>query len=162
MDYEWSFRVDWSSFADIVKTTAGIVGILGVPAAFLTYRRSVRTRRADWLVSLHEKFFETDRYARIRRVLDYNQEPDYSALAQAVKEQKHHPLADEFYRYLNFFELLASLRKLGQISDEEIIGLFDYDLRMIAQHQFVVDALRPQGFERLADLLRTGPFLPRQ
>lgn len=154
--------MDWTAAADIVKTIAGVVGILGLPAAYLTYRRSVRTRRADWLVSLHEKFFETERYAWVRRVLDYRQEPDYSSLAQAVKEQKHSPLADEFYRYLNFFELLASLRKLGQISDEEIIGLFDYDLRMIAEQQFIVDALRPQGFERLADLLRTGPFLPRK
>jgi hypothetical protein len=58
--------------------------------------------------------------------------------------------------------LLASLRKLGQISDDEIIGLFDYVLRMIAEQQFVVDALRPQGFERLSDLLRSGPFLPRR
>jgi len=154
--------VDWSAFADIVKTTAAVVGILGLPAAYLTYRRSVRTRRADWLASLHEKFFETDRYAWIRRVLDYRQEPDYSALAQAVKEQKHSPLADEFYRYLNFFELLASLRKLRQITDEEIIVLFDYDLRTISEQPFIVDALRPQGFERLADLLRTGPFLPRK
>jgi len=154
--------MDWSAFAEIVKTIAGIVGILGVPAAYATYRRSVRTRRADWLVSLHEKFFETDRYARIRQVLDYRQEPDYSDLAHAVTTQHHHPLADEFYRYLNFFELLASLRTLGQISNEEISGLFEYDLRMIADQKFVVDALRPQGFERLADLIRTVPFLPRR
>lgn len=154
--------VDLSAFTEIIKTVAGVVGILGVPAAYITYRRSVRTRRADWLVSLHEKFFETDRYARVRRVLDYRQEPDYSDLAQAVREQKYHPLADEFFRYLNFFELLASLRKLRQISDDEIVGLFEYDLRMIAGHQFIVDALRPQGFERLSDLIQTGLFLPRQ
>ncbi len=154
--------MDLSALAEIIKGVAGVVGILGVPAAYITYRRSVRTRRADWLVSLHEKFFETDRYARVRRVLDYRQEPDYSDLAQAVREQRHHPLADEFYRYLNFFELLASLRKLGQISDEEIVGLFEYDLRMIAGHEFIIDALRPQGFERLSDLIRTGPFLPRK
>ncbi|MDP9201922.1 MAG: hypothetical protein M3P26_08365, partial [Gemmatimonadota bacterium] len=138
--------MDLSTLAEIVKAIAGVIGILGIPAGYITYRRSVRTRRADWLVSLHEKFFETDRYARVRRVLDYRQEPDYSDLAQAVREQRHHPLADEFYRYLNFFELLASLRKLRQISDDEIVGLFDYDLRMIATHQFVIDALRPQGF----------------
>lgn len=152
--------MDWSAVAEIIKGIAGVVGILGVPAAYITYRRSVRTRRADWLVSLHEKFFETDRYARIRPVLDYRREPDYSDLAQAVAAQHYHPLADEFYRYLNFFELLASLRKLGQISDEEIIGLFDYDLRMIADHRFVIDALRPQGFERLSDLIRSVPVLP--
>ena len=154
--------MNWPLFSDIVKTIAGVAGIVGLFMAYLSYSRSVKTRRADWLASLHEKFFETNRYAWVRRVLDYRQEPDYSALAQAVKEQKHSPLADEFYRYLNFFELLASLRKLRQITDEEIIVLFDYDLHMIADEQFIVDALRPQGFERLADLLRTGPFLPRK
>lgn len=70
----------------------------------------------------------------------------------------HHSLADELYRYLNFFELLAGLRLLGQISDEEIIGLFDYDLRLIKQHEFVAAALRPQGFERLAALLEGKHF----
>lgn len=154
--------MDWVVLSEIVKALAGVVGIFGVPAAYVTYRRSVRTKRADWLVSLHEKFFETGRYARVRRLLDYRLAPDYSDFAQAVREQRDHPLADEFYRYLNFFELLASLRKLGQISDEEIIGLFEYDLRMIAGHQFVVDALRPQGFERLSELIRTVPSLPRR
>jgi hypothetical protein len=152
----------WPAFAEIVKTLAGIVGILGVPAAYVTYRRSVRTRRADWLASLHEKFFETDRYTRIRRVLDYRQEPEYSRLVQAVAAETFDPLTDEFYRYLNFFELLASLRSLGQISDEEISALFEYDIRMIADQHFILDALRPQGFERLSDLIRTIPFLPRQ
>ncbi len=155
-------NVDFPALAEIIRTIAGVVGILGVPAAVFTYRRSVRTRRADWLVSLHEKFFETDRYARVRRVLDYRQEPDYSDLVEAVRDQRHHSLADEFYRYLNFFELLASLRRLDQISDREIIGLFEYDLRMIAGNQFIVDALRPQGFERLSDLVDTIPLLPRR
>jgi hypothetical protein len=56
--------------------------------------------------------------------------------------------------------LLAGLRGLGQISDEEIIGLFDYDLRLIKQQDFIVAALRPQGFERLAELLTSKHFLP--
>ena len=150
----------WSEFAEFVKVLAGVVAVLGAPLAILTYLRSVQTKRAEWLVSLHEKFFETDRYARVRRVLDYRQEPDYSGLAQAVTAQQHHLLADEFFRYLNFFELLASLRRLRQISDEEILGLFDYDLRLLAQHQFIMDALRPQGFEQLHELLQRIRLLP--
>ena len=80
---------------------------------------------------------------------------------KAITAQSHHALADELYRYLNFFEFLAGLRGLGQISDEEIIGLFDYDLRLITQHDFIMSTLRPQGFERLADLLASGRLLPR-
>ncbi|MGH7718544.1 MAG: hypothetical protein ACREON_06845 [Gemmatimonadaceae bacterium] len=152
--------MDWSILAEIIKVLAGIVAVFGAPLAYVTYRRSVRTKRAEWLVSLHEKFFETDRYAQIRRILDYRPEPEYAELVRAVAVGAHHPLVDELYRYLNFFELLASLRQLGQISDEEIVGLFDYDLRLLKHHPFILETLVPQGFERLSELLRTARLLP--
>src|SRR5256885_1072660 len=105
------------TFLDVLKAVGGLVAILGFPLALFTYYRSVRTKRAEWLASLHEKFFESDRYTNIRRVLDYHVEPEYAELASAVMTQRHHHLADELYRYLNFFELLAGLRALKQISD---------------------------------------------
>jgi hypothetical protein len=146
---------------ELLKALGGVVAFLGLAIALVNYRRSVKTKRAEWLASLHEKFFESDRYKDIRRVLDYHTEPQYSELVNAIGIGAHHVLADELYRYLNFFELLAGLRLLGQISNEEIIGLFDYDLRLIKQHEFIVAALRPQGFERLAELLEAQNFLPR-
>ena len=149
-----------SALLELLKALGGLVALLGFLFALVTYRRSVKTKRAEWLASLHEKFFESDRYREIRRVLDYNAEPLYSDLVNAVATGTHHPLADELYRYLNFFELLAGLRGLGQISDDEIIGLFDYDLRLIRQHAFIVAALRPQGFERLDELITDKHFLP--
>jgi hypothetical protein len=147
-----------STLLEWLKALGGVVALIGLAVALVNYRRSVRTRRAEWLASLHEKFFESDRYKEVRRVLDYHSEPQYSELVTAIAAEGHHPLADELYRYLNFFELLAGLRLLGQISDEEIIGLFDYDLRLIKQHEFVATVLRPQGFERLAALLETKHF----
>ena len=148
-----------ATFLESLKALGGIVAVLGFPIAVFTYYRTGRTKRAEWLSSLHEKFFETDRYSHVRSVLDYRSEPEYSALAAAVTAETHHPLADELYRYLNFFELLAGLRELKQISDKEIKGLFDYDLKLIREHKFIVDVLKPQGFERLDALLKTGPFL---
>lgn len=44
---------------------------------------------------------------------------------------------------LNFFEFLAGLRKLGQVSKREIQILFDDDLRMLRQHDFVMAVLEP-------------------
>lgn len=147
-----------SSLLEWLKALGGVVALIGLAVALVNYRRSVRTRRAEWLASLHEKFFESDRYKEVRRVLDYHSEPQYAELTGAIAAGTHHVLADELYRYLNFFELLAGLRLLGQISDEEIIGLFDYDLRLIKQHEFVAASLRPQGFERLAALLEGKNF----
>jgi hypothetical protein len=123
--------------------------------AYRTYSRSVQTKRAEWLASLHEKFFETDRYARIRRVLDYSVQPDQGELAAAVLAGAHDALADDLWRYLNFFEFLAGLRQLHQISDSEIVRLFDYDLRLIRRHDFIMKALDPEGFDGLANLLHT-------
>lgn len=151
----------WELAAAIGTTLAGLTAVLGAPWAIVSYWRSVRTRRAEWLTSLHEKFFETDRYANIRRVLDYRTEPEYSQLSTAVAAGSYHPLADELYRYLNFFELIASLRDLNQISEKEITALFDYDLRTLTNHSFVVTALGPQGFEKLPSLLKTiKPVIP--
>jgi len=103
-------------------------------------------------------FFETDRYAEIRRVLDYAEQPSYDELAAAVLSGTHHRLADALWRYLNFFELLAGLRQLGQISDDEIVRLFDYDLRLIKRQEFIMVALEPEGFDGLANLLNTVRF----
>ena len=84
---------------------------------------------------------------RIRRVLDYRQEPEYTRLADAVAGEGSNPVADELYRYLNFFELLASLATLKQLKSEEILKLFEYDLKLIKESRFVMNALRPQRFE---------------
>src|SRR5579862_1162115 len=151
----WS---NWPAISDALKALGGLVALIGGPLALLTYRRSVKTRRAEWLQSLHERFFETDRYTEIRRVLDYKEQPAYDELAVAVQSGIHHDLTDELWRYLNFFELLAGLKELRQISDKEIVRLFDYDLRLIKGQEFILKALEPEGFDGLDKLLRTVKF----
>ena len=151
----------WNTASDVVTTVGGAValvgGLVGGVFALVQFVHANRTRRAEWLASLHEQFFETDRYSRVRRVLDYPDEPQYIDLRAAVTTQRPHALADELYRYLNFFELLASLKELGQISTKEILSLFEYDLGMLRRHEFIVEALRPQGFEHLSELLGSFP-----
>jgi hypothetical protein len=58
------------------------------------------------------------------------------------------------------FELLATLRTLCEISEDEIMGLFEYDLRMLTGYQFVLAALPAQGFERLPRILQDTRLLP--
>ena len=143
--------MSWSNLATVLAT---LVTLFGAGVAIVNYRRAVLTRRAEWLSSLHERFFETERYAQVRRILDYHDEPAYSELHHAVAAHEHSPVVDEFFRYLNFFELLARLHELGQISNDEIIALFEYDLRLIASHPFILETLNTQGFEHLPQLLK--------
>ncbi len=102
---------------------------------------------------------ETERYAHVRRVPDYREEPLFTQLGRAVSAGTHLALADEFYHYLNFFELMASLNQLGEISDQEIVGLLEYDLSLLSEHRFILDALGAQGFERLPQLLQQTKFI---
>ena len=133
--------MDWNLAANVATVVGAIAAIIGGGIALWTFMRTKQTRRAEWLASLHKQFFEEERYVRVRRVLDYRSEPDYSNLKVAVSAEQHHDLVDEFYRYLNFFEFLASLKKLKQISDEEILALFEYDLAMLKTHDFVLAIL---------------------
>jgi hypothetical protein len=148
-------EMDWQFTFDLIKAIGGSVAIIAAPLAYVQYRRSVKTKRAEWLESLHEKFFETERYAEVRRVLDYAEQPAYDELAAAVSAGIHHRVADDLWRYLNFFELLAGLRQLKQISDKEIVRLFDYDLRLMKRQEFIMNALEPEGFDGLDNLLKT-------
>jgi hypothetical protein len=145
--------MNWSVAGDVVRTVAAVGAITGGIIALLQFRRANRTRRAEWLASLHEQFFERGRYSRVRRALDYRADPDYSTLKAAVGGEAPHEIADELYRYLNFFEFMAGLGQLGQVSRREIQILFDYDLGMLRQHGFVMALLEPQGFEQLHELL---------
>ena len=141
--------MDWTLAMDVTKALAGIAAIGGGGLVLWQFFQANRTKRAQWLASLHEQFFEKGRYDRVRRALDYEAEPDYSELRSAIKNEQRQEIADDLYRYLNFFEFLAGLLRLRQISKKEVLMLFDYDLSMICRHGFVVDALRPQGFEQL-------------
>lgn len=107
----------------------------------------------QWLASLHKDFFESGRYGNVRRILDYRPASEYAELRNAVVEETQSAVADELHRYLNFFEFLAGLRKLNQINDAEISGLFDYDLRLIGKHAFVAERLESHGYEQLNALL---------
>lgn len=75
--------MDWDTAGELVKSVASIAAIVGLPVTYFTYRKAERTRRANLIISLHLRFFETDLYSRIRRVLDYRQEPEYTRLANA-------------------------------------------------------------------------------
>jgi hypothetical protein len=77
-------QIDLTDIVELAKGAASLVAIVGLPATYFTYRRTDRTRRANLLISLHVRFFETELYTRIRRILDYKREPEYSQLADAV------------------------------------------------------------------------------
>lgn len=140
--------MEW--FDVVLKLSALVGGAL----AILTFWRSAKVRRAEWLSNLHTRFFEGPAYKQIRRALDSNDsDAELAALRSAIATDDNSPLAEAFVDYLNFFEFVASLRTLRQLKAKEISMLFDYYLRLLCRHRFVREYIRKQGFEELDSLI---------
>jgi len=139
-------------FDDLVRVILQLVGIIAPIVAVVTYRRSERIKRAEWLSSLHGKFFESPNYKIIRRILDYAP-PQLSTLREAVEQGGSDELVESFVDYLNFFEFVASLWKLGQLRIEEVAMLFRYYLENLSDHAFITAFIHEQSFENLEALL---------
>jgi hypothetical protein len=139
--------------ATIVDLVLKGSALMGGALAVWTFWRTAKVRRAEWLSSLHSRFFESDRYKAIREILDYQREPDFSRLRSVIASGEPDKLAEDFTDYLNFFEFVASLNALGQVKSQEISMLFQYYLELLCKHDFIRTFIRQEGFERLDKLL---------
>lgn len=140
------------SLDDSLRYVLQLVGIVAPVIALITYRRNVRTKRAEWLSALHAKFFESTNYKSIRHIIDY--EPaEFVTLRECIAQGGSDQLVESFVDYLNFFEFIASLWKLKQLSLDEVAMMFEHYLNNLASHQFIVDFVAAHGFENLAALI---------
>ena len=138
---------------DTLKTILNLSALIGVVLAVVTFWRNVRLRRAEWLFSLHAKFYESQTYKRIRHILDYQPQPQFNELRKAVLEGGNDEIAEAFVDYLNFFEFVASLWKLHQLSTREIRMIFEYYILLLKERDFALDFIKNNGFENLSKLI---------
>lgn len=134
-------------------TILKISGLAGGIVAVVTFWQNAKLKRAEWLYQLHAKFYESPAYKRIRHMLDYRPDPEFANLRTAVTEGGHDELAEAFVDYLNFFEFVASLWKMGQLKQSEIAMIFEYYLLNLKDHEFVMEFVRRNGFENLETLI---------
>jgi hypothetical protein len=72
------------NFDDLVRVVLQLVGIIAPIVALVTYHRNARIKRAEWLSSLHAKFFESANYKTVRHIIDYAP-PRLETLREAVE-----------------------------------------------------------------------------
>jgi hypothetical protein len=148
---------------DVVTIAASVVAVVTVLIAIRNYQNSVRQRRAEWLDKLYERFYEKEHYKEIRRILDYRPEVDFQNLQRALSGQTvDHQVCENFVNYLNFFEHVASLWRLNQLSQTEMLMLFEYYLRLLRKIDFVWTFIQNNGFESLTLLLQQANFDPQR
>jgi hypothetical protein len=92
----------------------------------------------------------------VREVLDYRPERQLSEIYKHLHDQSRDDLVDKLWDYLNFFEFVAGLLKLKQITSEDLKLLFDYPLRRVAKDEQIMARPAEEGYEFLNLLLRAS------
>ena len=136
---------DW---VDVLSKGLAAVGIL---IAALNYRSQTKTKRAEWLKTLFEKFYENERFKDVRRWVDSGEiEAKVTAGASGVSADE-----EKLTDYLNFFEFIATLEAEGQLRKTDVANLFDYYLRKLTESSVCRQWIdnREYGFEKLRTLL---------
>jgi len=136
----------WTSLA---QTIAVAVGAVAACVALLTYRRNARLERARWISNLHAKFYEQESNLKAIR-----EQLDCAAGKPAVDTLVTNESA-EFTDYLNFFEMMAYLKKSGQLDKEDVEAMFGYYLDCLSKHRIVVEYVQDEtrGYEYLREHL---------
>ncbi len=123
---------DLSQARDWAELVFYVVSSIAAIWALYTYRRSARTRRAEWLLALFKGFFEHEQHKRMRNLLDVKPDQDYAALCACITNDRFSPDIDALDEYLNFFDFIAQLEQLRQLKLGEIDKLFHYYLDNLA------------------------------
>jgi hypothetical protein len=140
----------------VLSSVAIVAGFQGLRE----YRSRMIAEKSKWFLQLYEKLFENPQYKDVRRRLDYDDADEIKALLKAdLGNQKftfdQQVKFDEFTDYLNFFELIALLKAIGQLTSEDIRATFDYYLRLLTHQRNpeIRQYLKKEGFENLDKLL---------
>ena len=121
-----------------------------------TFHRNVKIKRAEWLHLLYQKFYENERLKAVRSDLIYFPEKfevmnlPNEVIAKYPEKLQFAEATDDF---LNFFEFIGSLHKVGQVKTEEVVMLFKYYLDKIATNKHLSVYLEDEDYENLVTLM---------
>jgi len=81
----------------IPQTAYYIVAIIAAIWALVVYRRNHRLEQARWLSTFYDKFYETEKYKRVRELLDSQKFDEISGMVDNEDP--------DFTDYLNFLNM---------------------------------------------------------
>jgi hypothetical protein len=137
----------------ILDAGIAIATITGGAVTIYTYWRNSGLKRAEWLYQLYEKFYEESYYKKIRQIIDYEREEEIGKLKNGIENDCEDELIESLVNYLNFFEFIASLWKLGQLPIKEIAMIFEYYILRIGDYEFLNKFLVDESFDHLPELI---------
>jgi len=142
---------------ELVKTILLTIGaaatVSTVVLALLTFRTNLKVRRAEWLSTLYDSFYVKSELKAIRAALDYRGSEHDELLSCIDSDQENWVRLEPLVDYLNFFEFIAVLWTMNQLSITEIELMFGYYLRLLGKEPSVVEFCRENEFKNLIRLL---------
>src|SRR5215211_4203189 len=133
---------------EILKTIAAVIAAAAAVWGIYVYFSNSRLRRAEWIASMYEKFYEQAELKDNREALDFGGS-NSANISRFINEEPR-----EFTDYLNFFEFVAVLEKSRQLTKHEIEDLFCYYLDCLERTPAVRKYIADTGYEQLDRLLR--------
>ena len=140
-----------TSFVEWIQLLSFLLSGIGIFIAGLSYASNKKIKRAEWLKSLFEKFYENDFYKDARKWVDFDK--DYKLLQNAFDKDENHENEEKFADFLNFFGFIATLEKQKQIKLEEIKRIFGYYLNLIKSNPTCQDYIIKYEYINLQHLL---------
>jgi hypothetical protein len=138
---------------NVITLIPTVAAMLGAFVALVTYQRSQRARRVEWLWRLHQSFFVSTTHRRIRHLLDGAAPARVERLERALAGRGDDDLAEAFVDFLNYFEFIGALSHLRELRWSEVDLLVGYYLGVLDRHPFVRRFITAYGFKHTADLL---------
>lgn len=132
---------------DAAQTISYVVGVVVAVFAVWNYYENSQRERAKWAVQLYEKFFEADRYTKMREAFDCDAN---SGEVQSIVQEE----STKFTDYLNFFELVCFLFRTKQLRRTDVLTLFHYYLGCLSRHERVRTYIGTHDFEQLDRFLK--------
>ena len=141
--------IPWQAATSIVQMASYTAGAIAAVSAYRVYRHNARLQRATWVSSLYTKFFEQPALKLVRDRIDCG--ADDPAIGEMVREEPA-----ELTDYLNFFEFVAYLYRVHQLTRDDVEALFGYYLACLKKHRTLHNYIQSpeKGYEYLRSLLR--------
>jgi hypothetical protein len=100
-----------------------------------------------------KKIYENETYKYIREWLDRDDKLPVNIERFVLAKQNDNTFERKFSDYLNYFQFLVSLKKLGQLKEKEIGFIFNYYLSILRKDQFITGYMKSKGYSELLKYL---------
>lgn len=131
-----------------------LVAIIAAVYSVLQYRENSKHEKAKWLFQLYRRFYGSKSLQEMFDRIDW-EKTDFVKEFLRDQEELFRPDMQRLDKLLNFFQFVAILYARGELGKDEILNMFKYPLRTLAEDEAVAEYISRSeyGYKELNELL---------